>query len=121
MKEYLKLRTFIVLGVIAVFACAIPPLKPLDFYDTFRASLKDRNQSAEAEKIITEARAAQSKRADLYPAAALLDAANAQGVELKDLTLNHVKEFKKELDDAGINPTKLSPQLLPNYTKQQSI
>ena len=87
MKEYLKLRTFIVLGVIAVFACAIPPLKPLDFYDTFRASLKDRNQSAEAEKIITEARAAQSKRADLYPAAALLDAANAQGVELKDLTV----------------------------------
>ena len=44
-----------------------------------------------------------------------------KSVEVKDLTLDHVKEFKKELEDAGINPTKLSPQLLPNYTKQPNI
>ena len=42
-------------------------------------------------------------------------------VVVKDLTLDHVKNFDKELKDAGLNPTKLSPQLLPNYTKQPNI
>ncbi len=42
-------------------------------------------------------------------------------VKLKELTLSHVKAFEKELNDVGLNPTKLSPQLLPNYTKQKSI
>ncbi|MBR1983228.1 MAG: succinate dehydrogenase/fumarate reductase flavoprotein subunit, partial [Clostridia bacterium] len=42
-------------------------------------------------------------------------------VEVKELTLDHVKAFDKELKDAGIKATKLSPQLLPNYTKQQNI
>ena len=41
MKDYLRLRTLIVLGVIAVFAYAMYPLKPLDFYDTFRGVLRD--------------------------------------------------------------------------------
>ena len=27
----------------------------------------------------------------------------------------------RELKDAGINATKLSPQLLPNYTKQRNV
>ena len=42
-------------------------------------------------------------------------------VEVKELTLDHVKAFDKELKDAGINSDKLSPQLLPNYTKQANI
>ena len=87
MKEYLKLRTFIVLGVVAVFACAIHPLKPLDFYETFKSVLKSPEAALKAEPVIADARAAQSKRADLYPAAALLDAADARGVELKELTV----------------------------------
>ena len=44
-----------------------------------------------------------------------------KSVELKELTLSHVEDFKKELDEAGLKPTKLSPQLLPNYTKQANI
>ena len=42
-------------------------------------------------------------------------------VTLKDLTLDHVKSFDKELKDAGLNPEILSPKLLPNYTKQPAI
>ncbi len=42
-------------------------------------------------------------------------------IEVKEMTLNHVHEFDSELKKAGLNPTKLSPQLLPNYTKQPSI
>ena len=42
-------------------------------------------------------------------------------VEVKELTLDHVKAFNKELESAGLKPTKLSPQLLPNYTKQPNI
>ena len=71
MKDYLRLRTFLVLGVIAVFACAIHPLKPLDFYETFTASLKQDADAAKVEKVIVHAKAAQQQRADLYPAAAV--------------------------------------------------
>jgi succinate dehydrogenase / fumarate reductase flavoprotein subunit len=42
-------------------------------------------------------------------------------VEVKELTLDHVKAFDKELKDAGIDAKKLSPQLLPNYTKQPNV
>jgi len=87
MKDFLRLRTFLVLGVIAVFACAIHPLKPLDFYGTFVASLKDGADQTKVEKVISQAKKAQQKRADLYPAAAVLQAADAQGVELKQLTV----------------------------------
>ena len=34
------------------------------------------------------------------------------------LTLKHVKDFDKELAAAGIKPTKLSPQILPDYTRK---
>ena len=44
-----------------------------------------------------------------------------KSVEVKELTLSHVQDFKKELEGAGLNPTKLSPQLLPNYTKQPNV
>ena len=44
-----------------------------------------------------------------------------KSVKVGKLTLDHVNAFKKELDGAGLAPTKLSPQLLPNYTKQPNI
>ncbi len=34
------------------------------------------------------------------------------------LTLSHVDEFNKELEGAGLKPTKLSPQILPDYTRK---
>ena len=45
----------------------------------------------------------------------------SKNVTVKDLTLDHVKAFESELDKAGLKPTKLSPQLLPNYTKHPAI
>ncbi len=39
-------------------------------------------------------------------------------VEIKDLTLDHVKAFDKELHDAGIEPTELSPRILPDYRRK---
>ena len=44
-----------------------------------------------------------------------------KSVEVKDLTLSHVDSFDKELKDAGLNPTTLSPKLLSNYTKHPAI
>ena len=35
------------------------------------------------------------------------------------LTLKHVKDFDKELAAAGIRPTKLSPQILPDYRREK--
>ena len=35
------------------------------------------------------------------------------------LTLKHVKDFDKELAAAGIKPTKLSPQILPDYRREK--
>ncbi len=37
------------------------------------------------------------------------------------LTLSHIEKFEKELSDAGIKTDKVSPKLLPNYTKQKDI
>ena len=45
-------------------------------------------------------------------------AAKCKEVELKDLTLSHVDDFAKMLEDAGIEPTAVSPVLLPDYTRQ---
>lgn len=40
-------------------------------------------------------------------------------VKVGKLSLNHVKDFAKELKDAGLNPTELSPRILPDYTKKE--
>ena len=45
-------------------------------------------------------------------------AAKAKNVEVKELTLSHVDDFAKMLADAGIEPTAVSPKLLPDYRKQ---
>lgn len=42
----------------------------------------------------------------------------ARGVELKALTLSHVDDFENEIKDAGIETDKVSPQLLPDYTRK---
>ena len=40
-------------------------------------------------------------------------------VKVGKLSLNHVNDFAKELKDAGLNPTELSPRILPDYTKKE--
>ena len=37
------------------------------------------------------------------------------------LNLDHVDDFKKEMEDAGIKTDAVSPKLLPNYTKQKDF
>jgi hypothetical protein len=39
-------------------------------------------------------------------------------VEVKELTLSHVDDYSKMLADANIEPTVVSPKLLPDYRKQ---
>ena len=39
-------------------------------------------------------------------------------VELKELTLSHVDEFEKELEEAGISSEVCSPKLLPDYRRK---
>ncbi|MBO5925936.1 MAG: FAD-binding protein [Clostridia bacterium] len=41
-----------------------------------------------------------------------------KGVTVGKLTLDHVKAFEKELDEANVNTGKVSPQLLPDYTRK---
>ncbi len=48
-------------------------------------------------------------------------AATAKDVTIGEPTLNHVAKFEEELKGANINPTTVSPQLLPNYTNQKNI
>ena len=39
-------------------------------------------------------------------------------VELKELTLDHVAAFEKELEEAGISSEVTSPKLLPDYRRK---
>ncbi len=48
-------------------------------------------------------------------------AAAAKKTEPGALTLSHVTAFEGELEKAGIETEKVSPKLLPNYTKQKDI
>ena len=40
---------------------------------------------------------------------------NSKNIELKDLTLNHVEKFNKELEENNINSEVISPMILPTY------
>ena len=42
----------------------------------------------------------------------------AKTTVVKNMNLNHVKEFNEELIKAGITPKKLSPQILPKYARK---
>ena len=48
-------------------------------------------------------------------------AAKAKDVTVGKLTLDHVAKFEKEITDAKIETSVVSPKLLPNYTNQKSI
>ncbi len=41
------------------------------------------------------------------------------GVEIKDLSLDHVVKFEKELEDAGIDDPAIAPILLPDYSTDE--
>ncbi len=43
----------------------------------------------------------------------------SQGVELRDLTLEHIVKFEKELDEAGVENPKVAPIVLPDYSTDE--
>ncbi len=43
-----------------------------------------------------------------------------KSVKLKPLTLKFVRDYEKELEDAGIRPTMPSPRLLPDYRRKDN-
>jgi succinate dehydrogenase / fumarate reductase flavoprotein subunit/L-aspartate oxidase len=43
------------------------------------------------------------------------------GVEIKDLSLEHVMKFEKELEDAGVKDPVVAPILLPDYSTDEVI
>ncbi len=70
-----------------LFAAAISPLSPRDFYQTFRENLAQTPESAEkADFLIAEAQKIQSARPDILPSSALLTAADENNVELRNIT-----------------------------------
>ncbi len=44
----------------------------------------------------------------------------AKEVTVGKMNLDHVNAFNEELKGAGLNPTKLSPQILPNYARKDN-
>ena len=46
-------------------------------------------------------------------------AAKAKDVQVGKLTLDHIAKFEKEIKEAGIETTVVSPKLLPDYTKKR--
>ena len=51
--------------------------------------------------------------------AGIAAALNAKEVKMGKLTLNHVKRYERELQEAGIRTDRISPMLLPNYTSPE--
>lgn len=96
MNSYLKMRTFLVLLVLGVFAAAIYPLTPRDFYRTFRENVRE-NAKPDAEILVEKAQQLQAQRPDWYPASALLEAADAGGTELSRITV-----FQDALDNSEV-------------------
>ena len=82
--EYLLFRTFVVIAVVAVFAFAIHPLTPRDFFQTFRETVAE-GQSASAEQLLEKASAIQREQNEQYPSVALYDAAESGGVDLRPI------------------------------------
>ena len=82
--KFLKLRTFVIVAVIAIFALSIHPLTPRDFYETFRKTLKNADDPVAA-GLVEEARKLQQQRPDLNQAVALLEAAGNAKVDLVPL------------------------------------
>ena len=80
-RKPILLRTLLVLVVTAVFAVAMYPLTPRNYYDAFRSLLKDPDDPVAA-KLIDAAKAKQKKNPNLFEPQALTAAADEAGVNL---------------------------------------
>ncbi len=80
-KRPLILRTLITAVVVLVFTLAIHPLFQRDYYETFLGMLTNK-QDAEAHQVVKEAKALQDTNPQLYQSQALLQAADAKGLDL---------------------------------------
>ena len=80
-KRPLLLRTFIVLFVTVLFVLAMYPLRERDYYQVFSEMLKDKKDPAAA-ALVKEARDLQKKNPQLFQSQALLQAADAKGIDL---------------------------------------
>ena len=96
-KRPVILRIFIALVVIGVFAISIPPLTPRDFYQTFLGLVKKPTDPV-VKQVIDDAVALQAKDQSLYPSLALLEAANKDGVDLK----NYLKDDREIKDNRDV-------------------
>ena len=67
-----------------IFAAAMYPLTPKNFYETFKGLLKDKNDPVAAE-LIADAQARQAKDRDIFESQALLAAADEKGVNLANM------------------------------------
>ena len=83
-KKPILLRTIICLIVVAVFAGAMYPLTPRDYYDVFKASLKNPADKI-ANELIDDAVARQKKDPNLFQSQALLAAADNKGINLAEM------------------------------------
>ena len=83
-KKPLLLRTLLVLVVIAVFAIAMYPLAPQNYYDVFQSLLKNPADPVAGE-LVAAAKAKQQKDVNLFESQALLAAADERGVNLAPL------------------------------------
>ena len=77
----LLLRTCVVLFVMALFVLAMHPIRERDYYQVFGEMLKDKKDAA-AMALVEDAKALQKKNPQLFQSQALLQAADAKGIDL---------------------------------------
>lgn len=83
-KKPVLLRTMLAIVTMVIFAAAMYPLTPKNFYETFKGLLKDKNDPVAAE-LIADAQARQAKDRDIFESQALLAAADEKGVNLANM------------------------------------
>lgn len=86
-KRPLLLRTVILAIVVTLFVIAMYPLRERDYYQVFTEMLKDKKDPQAAE-LVASAKDLQAKNPQLYQSQALLMAADAKGVELRNKIKN---------------------------------
>ena len=86
-KRPLLLRTVILAVVVILFVIAMYPLRERDYYQVFTEMLKDKKDPQAAE-LVAKAKDLQAKNPQLYQSQALLMAADAKGVELRNKIKN---------------------------------
>ena len=83
-KKPVLLRTLLAIVTMVIFATAMYPLAPKDFYETFTGLLKNKEDKVAAE-LIADARARQAKDRDIFESQALLAAADEKGINLAEI------------------------------------